>query len=327
MVIGLSAACTKKYQAPSTIEPSTVSPFSPPPSAPTAKDQLDNLFHGLCSTPETKCVTAGIAQTVTFSKGTIVTLYPNSFKDKNGLTITSGTVCISMVEMYKPGDMIANRATTLSTAGILHSGGQVYITATKDGQKVYANKYGLAFKQAAFSTETMSLYTGSAPAADSLISWGKPGTDPGTTAAGTTDTGVAGPGFYYVFDSCSTLGWTNCDQLHDNTVPRTNVKVIPDDTLVSRWSTTCLIVLHDINAVVPFDEYDPIAHVFNLSSTWVGHQVPIGMSASIVVINTRKDGSVYYYEQKGLTTYDGMSLNVSLAKISPEQLKVKLSEL
>ncbi|GAA4466778.1 hypothetical protein GCM10023093_21410 [Nemorincola caseinilytica] len=321
-----SSSCRKKYESPGTIQPTTVNPFSPPPSATTARDQLNALFQDLRYTPEVKCVTAGIAQTVTFSGGTVLTLYPNSFKDGSGLPITSGTICISLIEMYKPGDMISNRATTVATAGILHSGGQVYITATHNGQRVNANKYGIAFRQNAGSTATMFLYSGSSTTADPLVTWGAPDTAVGAVAKA-TDTGFGGgEGFYFVFDSCSDMGWTNCDALADRTSPRTTVRVTPDDTLVGRSSTHCLIVLHDINSVVPFDEYITSSHTFDLSSSF-GHQVPIGMSASIVVINTRANGDIYYYQKDGLTISDGMSLNVTLTKISKEQLKVNLASL
>jgi hypothetical protein len=37
--------------------------------------------------------------------------------------------------------------------------------------------------------------------------------------------------------------------------------------------------------------------------------------------------TIYYYEQKGLTTYEGMSMNVVMTKVSLEQIKTKIAAL
>ena len=73
---------------------------------------LNQLFAGLRTSPQNLSVTAGRDTMVFGANGTMLHFYTNSFKDASGNIVTSGTVNLQLIEMYKPGDMIANRATT-----------------------------------------------------------------------------------------------------------------------------------------------------------------------------------------------------------------------
>jgi hypothetical protein len=222
LIVAVAGACSKKYNNPNNVEPNVVNPFGGPPGSLTPGSQLNKLFKDLRSVPERQCVTAGVSQTVTFKKGTKLIFYPNSFKDKAGNIITSGTVCLEVTEMYKPGDMIANRATTMSDEGILQSGGQVYIKATKNGEEVFANKYGIAYLQPAPSEQPMNLYYGDRSNSDSLVIWTSANISlAGTSTTKTTKTSDSvGLGYlypmHYVFDSCSKLQFINCDRLAED---------------------------------------------------------------------------------------------------------------
>ena len=73
---------------------------------------LSNMFAGTRTmTPEqTLEVNAGVTQVVRGLMNTKLTFYPNSFKDKNGNIITTGQIDIKLREMYRPGQVIANRS-------------------------------------------------------------------------------------------------------------------------------------------------------------------------------------------------------------------------
>ena len=323
-----SPACRKKYEPQSTVVPSTVNPFGPPPSGATTGSELNKLFKALRYTPEVKCVTAGIPQTVTFSKGTKLTFYANSFKDKNGNIITSGTVCISMIEMYKPGDMIANRASTTSGSDQLRSGGQVYIEATKDGQKVYANKYGIGFRQAAPSTQAMALYYGGTNNSDSLVLWGKGSTALGTIVAGTvtdtvadTSTGGGGGGSvwtypFYQFDSCIDFNWINCDYQWPSAGAKASATVAISDTGFSNYNTQVFMVFTSINSVTRV--YQKTTSPLTFESA----QHPIGEDIILVVMAV-KYGTYYYYEE-ATTLTPGLTIHAALAPHTLEYVQDKL---
>jgi hypothetical protein len=322
----LIAACSKQYKNPDSVDPNTNNPFSGPPVTPTAGSQLNKLFKDLRSTPEKQCVTAGVAQQITFAKGTRLTFYPNSFKDKNGNIITEGTVCIEMTEMYKPGDMIANRATTLSDEGILQSGGQVYIYASKDGEEVFANKYGIAYKQPAASTQPMDLYYGNTNNEDSVVTWTKANTTlPGTTANGTWVDSV-GSVEYYLFDSCTDFTFVNCDKFSDGlNTGRTEVKVVAPDTSYNTVTTDTYILLRDKNALVHYNFYSNSNHAFQFGHDGFTHQIPIGFDATVVLISN-KNGTYYYFEQTAIIT-DGMIFNATPVAMPLDEIKAKLAAL
>ena len=318
----LIGGCSKPYKKPDPVPTTVVNPGSGPGTFPVAPGpSLNELFKEFRTTPEVQCVTAGIPQTVTFAKGTRLTFYPNSFKDAAGAIITSGTVCIEMVEMYKPGDMIANRATTTTKDGeLLRSGGQVYINATKDGQTVYANKYGIAFRQPAPSEQPMDLYYGDRDNEDSVTQWTISSTiNPGTSVPGTrTDSLVSS--FY--FDSTTRFRFINCDMLYTISGPRTNnIRIFMPDTSFNKNNTNVLFVFPTINSVVRSSQYEP--RIFTCHGSYT---LPVGLDVSIIVL-TKKNDDYYYYEQTGLSITDGMTINATITKQSLDFIKSKLNAL
>ncbi len=283
--------------------------------------QLNSLFAALRPAPQTLVVTAGFLQTVYGTNGTRLTFYPNSFKDANGRIITSGIITLQLTEIYTGGDMILNRATTVSGGQLLSSGGQVLITATMNGQEVYANKYGIGFKQSTPSQQTMNLFYGNTNTSDSSVAWYAPVTpQTGTVAAGTTSSSdtsiviVVTPGGldtvtthgavtqYYQFDSCASFNWINCDYFYTSGAQLTDVSLIMPDTSFNQTNTEVFIVFPTINAAARMSEYSYTTHTFDLPK---GYYIPVGMPIDIAVA-TNKNGIFYYYQQTGITTVNNM---------------------
>jgi hypothetical protein len=116
-------ACNKKYT-------DTAAPAQSP----------NQLFAAFRYTPQTITVTAGRDTVVYGDKGTMLHFYTNTFQDQTGKTLTSGTVTVQLVEMYKPADFVANRATTMSGKDLLQSGGQISIVTTQNNNPRYCCK-------------------------------------------------------------------------------------------------------------------------------------------------------------------------------------------
>jgi hypothetical protein len=290
----------------------------PNPSTVYDKSNVNELFKEFRSIPEVQCVTAGTQQTITFAKGTRLTFYPNSFKDAAGAIITSGTVCIEMIEMYKPGDMISNGASTSTVEGsILRSGGQVHINATKNGVKLYANVYGISFLQPSASSLPMDLYYGSRNNRDSVTTWTIANTTlPGTTAPGTTTDSIE---VRYIFDSCRNFDFINCDKLY-STAPLKSVKIILPDTSFNPVNTRVIVVVKVANAAIyangPLDSFSP------LPTTWIT-SIPENTSIHIVAI-TKKNDSYYYYEKEMKVLTVDISVNALLTKETNEYITARL---
>jgi hypothetical protein len=286
-----------------------------------SKTNLNNLFNPLRSTPQSFTVTAGSSQTVTGTQGTVLKFYPNSFKNAQGAIINSGTVTIKLVEMYKPGDMIANRASTVANGKPLISGGQVNIKATINGQEVYANKYSISFAETAPSIQPMALYYGNTNNADSITSWSiADTTGNGTTTNGTiADTSTND--YFHVFDSCTSFNWINCDYFYNDPSPLTNIFVVMPDTTFIPSNTQVFLVFPTINSATYLGQYDLGTSTFSLYTSYF---IPIGMTIHIVAI-AEKNGQFYYFQQTGLTTTLNMSVNAVMTPQTQSYILTQLS--
>ena len=301
----------------------------------TCGQSLNQLFASLRSTPQGLSVQAGRDTIVYGSKGTMLHFYTNSFKDASGNIITSGTINLQLIEMYKPGDMIANRATTMANGQILQSGGQVTINATMNGQTVYANSYGLGFKHSNQSSAPMALFFGATTNADSTAVWTQTdSTKQGNIANGTTtDTATGGGGTVntsiFLFDSCTNFTWANCDWFYSNYSPKTSVSVILPDTSFNGTNTQLYLVLPNVNrwgvttdtftAVLSNAEpelggasYNAATHTMKLISESKVDIVPSGLKYELVVI-ANKNGQYYYWQTSGTVPSGGISVSAAMA--------------
>lgn len=276
------------------------------------RTHLNELFNSLRILPQTFTVQAGQYVKVHGANGTRLIFYPGSFKDAAGNVISSGTVQIELIEMYRPGNMIANRASTTVDGALLRSGGQVEVIASMNNQPVYANKYGIGFKQSAASVQPMSLYYGNTVNADSIVDWTQAVQATGNNVQQTVmvNDSANGSGNYYLFDSCTSFQWVNCDHIA-NELPQaqlTNVRLNTGDTSLNCNNTSVYIVFPAYNCVSYFNQYDVTNHVFNFSQHFY---LPIGVSMTIVAISN-KNGSYYYATQSNVTVTANLSLNLTM---------------
>lgn len=276
------------------------------------RSHLGQLFSSLRVVPQTLMVQAGQYTKVHGANGTLLSFYPGSFKDAAGNVINSGTVQIELVELYRPGYMIRQRAGTTVDGQLLQSGGQVKITAAMNSQPVYASKYGIGFKQTAASVQPMSLYYGNTANADSIVNWtqASPATGNNVQQTAVITDSVNGFGDYYMFDTCTSFQWVNCDRIaiENPQAQLTNVLLNTGDTSLNCNNTSIYIVFPAYNCVSYFDQYDNTNRVFRLSQHFY---LPVGVSMTIVAMSN-KNGSYYYASQSNVTVTANMSLNLAM---------------
>ncbi len=291
----------------------------------TNTSNLNSVFSALKPPSQTFTVTAGQYATVVGLQGTRLVFYPNSFKNASGTTITAGTIQIELIEMYKPGAMIANRATTLSNGTPLISGGQVYVKATSNGSEVSAGKYGIGFKQPAASTAPMNLYYGNRNNADSVVTWGA---TPALAITLNTTTLIIdsmnnnGTGNYYLFDSCTSFNYINCDYYYSYTGAKTTVYGVMPDTSFNNTNTQVFIVIPSINSCTFLQQYNTTAPgTFSLF-----YDIPVGLNIHIVGL-CNKNGTYYYSEYKNVTTTLNYSQTMTFTQKSIADIATSLSNL
>jgi hypothetical protein len=268
---------------------------------------LKQLFTYLKSTPQTFMVTAGTAQTITGAKGTLLIFNPQSFKDASGNIISSGMISIELTEMYTPGAMIANRVNT-STANNyrLTSGGCVNIKATMGGAEVFANDYDIAFKQPAPKEQPMALFRGYSviDSTGTTIQWSDDSTNTvdRTTKLDTTQN------FYYLFDSCTTFNWINCDYFYSAPSPKTDITVVLPDNTYDLSNTQVYVIFPGINSVTCMYSFDATAHAFKFG--YSNYFIPVGSQVHVIVIGA-KGGSYYMAQQQNITVTNNHTLNLT----------------
>ncbi len=305
-------------------EPNVV---STPTNATLSKTDAMQALNSLRSTPQNFTVTAGVYKRIKGAEGTLLTFYPNSFKDKNGNLITSGNVNIELVEMYKPGDMIANRTATVTENGVLTSGGEIDIRATMGGQEVFANKYGVGFKSAAPASKPMELYYGEANNADSITTWATRKMGQSDSASGTgyvTDSSLAlWEAAYFLFDSCTSFEPINCDHPYNASSAYVTINVVfPDNTFKTAYSQLSLAFPSlNVATIMGSFEFNTNAHTMKFQG-WV----PTGGDCKFVLL-IPKSISTFHYFEKTVTMSDGLTVNATMTQLSMDEVKAKLKAL
>ena len=276
------------------------------------------MFQNMVETPETFTVTAGTYQTITGGRGTVIGFNPQSFKDASGNIISSGTINIKLIEAYTPGQMILNGVTTSTTSHqLLASGGCVNIVATYNQQEVKANNYSISFPQPTLNDNAMSLFKGQTdntlPGARNV--WG---TDTTGTIPRTTKDSLAENNFY-VFDTCLSFNWINCDHFYSAPDPKSDVKVVMPDASYDATNTQVFVVFPDLNAVTTLYSYDAPTHTFSLGYT--GYYLPVGTNIKIVVLSSKTNGTYFMDTQANISVTNGISItsNPSAATLSAIQ--------
>jgi hypothetical protein len=133
VVYGLS--CRKDYKSASNLT-----------NVPTGEQfaSTDEVFDKLALKPKIVTIDAAVGATFNGNSGTQYTFPPNSFVDAAGNPVT-GNVTLEVTEYTEKSDMLFSGALPMSDSGALISGGELNVTASKDGQPLQM-KPGKQFK-------------------------------------------------------------------------------------------------------------------------------------------------------------------------------------
>lgn len=309
----LSASCGKQYNSKPNYN----------------KAGLNALFKELRSKEQHFVVTAGTTVHISGKEGTSLVFSPTSFKDAAGNIITSGMVDVTIVEMYKGGSMLANRASTMCGTRPLQSTGQINITATLNGQPVYSNGYKISFKQPVAMPTPMALFYGNTNNTDSIVTWETPRYDSGTMASSTTyDNGYEA----YVYNFCGRFGWVNSDALYEFSDSLTSVSVSFPDASNNPANTQLYIYLPQINSLMASTvesggniNYIERTHTMKILNWGESQIVPIGWEYKLIAV-CRKGDFYWTYHSEGTVTQN-MHLMADLQPLTAKNLLAYLDSL
>ncbi len=280
------------------------------PPVPGVKSNIDNILKSKRPTDQVFSVTAGTYQTITGASGTKVSFNPSSFQNRDGSLITSGTVQVSMTELYGVDEMMSYNAITISGGRLLQSGGEVLLKASKAGAEVFSNGATISFPTTNIS-QPMSLFYGDFEIdsidGDTTIVWDP--VDSTIVTNPTRDSSSSSSTTYYNF-TIDSFTWINCDYFYSSGSPLTDINFVSNDSMVDS-NTAVFVYFPSINALTRTHGFDPITHTFTLG--W-GYQIPVGLNFTVISIS-EVNGNYYSYIQNHTAT-SGMTINMNFSPTS-----------
>lgn len=256
----------------------------------------------------------GITQTFTFNaedgtttftsaKGVQVTINGNCLT-LNGNPVTSGQIDIKYVEVFDAGTMLISDKTTMGRLpngdmGLIISGGEFYINATKNGQQLDITCPMQLIIPADLSggLETgMSLWDGTNDA-DGNLDWDQQEQNPAGGQGGVFGEGQGASAAYYAL--LNDFGWTNVDRFYSDPRPKTTVLAKVPTGYNFQNSAVYLHYDGEANSLAKLDTYNVGTQEF---SEHYG-QIPIGLVMHVIFV-TEENGN-YKYAIKAVTVTAG----------------------
>jgi len=244
---------------------------------------------------------------ITTTNGVQCTFPPLAFVTSAGVPVT-GRVYVEVRLIKTKGEMVMLNKPTISNGNVLVSGGELFISVSKNGQalqlapnaKIYLRYSDLPTNQ------QMKLFLGD-ESNPTQFNW-KPSTS-------STDTVAVGPQAYEI--ATGHLRWLNCDYLFDTTgITRSLVSaVLPSN--YTNANTSAFLVLRDMRSVLGM--YGDVPE-----RRFITGKVPNGKVAVVVVIS--KQGNDYFLAKETITTgVNTTTANVQKVSLTP--VKTSLADI
>lgn len=251
------------------------------PTAPNIPDGSVMQFfeNELANEMQTFTIDPSIHNVLNGKKGTVLSIPPNSFKDASNNLVT-GNVEIKLAELLDARDALLSNKPTVSNGNLLSSGGQIFVSATQNGQQLsrVSNSQPTAYLPTSSPDASMSRFVGNQQDGGA-INW-----LPANTAGLSNQVTIVQDSIedYYWMDVLdSTYNWINCDRFMN--ASGTTVRI----SLPSGYATE--------NALV----FAYIKSENSLSGAYYSYQtgefqapLPLGQQVTIVALGN-KSGQYY----------------------------------
>jgi len=243
------------------------------------------------------------------SNGLQITFPPNSCVTSTGAAIT-GKVYLEIRFIKTKGDMILANKPTSSNGSMLVSGGEIFLSITKDGQPVkLAPGVKIYFHYADAPTyQQMKLFVGD-ESNPGQVNWLP------TTNTSSLDTVIVGPQSYDIVTSH--LRWINCDYFYDTTgISRSLISTnLPSN--YTNANTAAFLVFRELRSVLSM-------HADANERRFISDKVPNGKLVTVVVIS--KQGNDYFLGKESATTGVNVTVN-NVQKVNVTPIKTSLADI
>jgi hypothetical protein len=253
-------------------------------------------------------INAANSNIVSASKGTKLHLPPNGFTTRDGRPV-SGTIQVSIKEIYTPMEMILNNMPTTSNGRLLESGGEFQITATQNNETLIlapGNFIKITIPDIGKNMQGMQVFNGLANTGGN-IEW-VPNTNPGNVVVGDSTL------FSNTNLFCDDINWINCDKFINE--PTVEFTVYPGNA-ASGDSTNVFIHLTGRNTVVKMN--------WTQGLSYFKSDKLLAVPSTIVGIST-KNGQLFA-SIGSANIQNGASTTMNFMPYTEKELKARLSQL
>ena len=239
------------------------------------------------------------ATTFTSAKGVQITINGNCLT-LNGNPVTSGQIEVKYAEVFDAGTMLTTDKTTMGRLpngdmGLIISGGEFYINATKNGQQldITCPMELIIPADLTGGLETgMSLWDGTIDA-DGNLDWDRQEQNPTGGQGGVFGEGQGASAAYYAF--LNDFGWTNVDRFYSDPRPKTTILASVPNGYNFENSAVYLHYDGEGSSLAKLDTYNAGTQQF---SEHYG-QIPIGLVMHVIFVT--EDNGNYKYAIKAVT--------------------------
>jgi hypothetical protein len=271
--------------------------------------------------PQTQSFTFNVANGMNFvgTSGTKVYIPANAFLYASQQPVT-GTVTVTMVEVYNKRDMICSGGFTTSNGLPIVSAGEVEMRAWQ-GNNV------LEYNAAAGPMAILFPVNNPDPQMEAFVAEdireGVDFTQVDSALWVTTDTTwtpYPTPWYYAIYTV--QMGWTNCDYFYSYAGDKTNVTVsVP--SMCDNQNSMAFLVFPNLNIASQMWHYYSTPGIFDLGA---GYEIPVGSHVRFIV-TSEINGQLYWGEQEVTSVNDGHSLSVIPMPVTQAEFDQKLDGL
>ncbi len=286
------------------------------PAAPiSTTSNVDQFFTSNAASIQVYTINSATLQTITGIKGTVISIPKNAFVvASTNSAVTSGTVEISLQEIYSKKDMILNMAQTVSGNDFLESGGEINITAkqgTNTLKMAPGKKISISMPTPPTPSTAMRTFYGNVNTAGQM-NWAL--NTNSTAIVANTSSSVS----YYTFYADS-LHWINCDAILCMSCPLVSYSVNISGAF-DKNNTRIVTVFPSINGMMSLYPYT------NSPQTYYGSsKLPNPSNAVVVAIS--EIGGQYYSAFQTLSVTPSAVYNLTMTPTTTAQIVTQLNAL
>jgi hypothetical protein len=205
---------------------------------------LSDIFNqNILDSKQSFTIDAGLAQSISGSKGTYIYIPANSFQD-NSNNLVSGNISIELIEIQTKADMILLNKTTTSNGRLLVSGGELSIKAFQNGEQlILSSSANVSIQMPTNNPVNMSLFSGIEDSTGN-VNWDSTGTNATVDSSGNFSFNI-----YSGTLGNDSLGWINCDYFYGQSNLTTLSVLVP--TNHDETNTAIYLFFNNLYSVAP----------------------------------------------------------------------------